>query len=71
MRLIILVVFVLITLNSKREDRDKFPRALCVLISGPFANLSEDFNHVVDLTPSMRSTDAILTRVGAAPRPVS
>ena len=23
--------------------------ALCVLVSGPFANLSEDFNHVVDL----------------------
>ena len=24
--------------------------ALCVLVSGPFANLSEDFNHVIDLT---------------------
>ena len=23
--------------------------ALCVLVSGPFANLSEDFRHVVDL----------------------
>ena len=23
--------------------------ALCVLVSGPFAKLSEDFNHVVDL----------------------
>ena len=23
--------------------------ALCVLVSGPFANLSEGFNHVVDL----------------------
>ena len=23
--------------------------ALCVLVSGPFANLSEDFNHVLDL----------------------
>ena len=23
--------------------------AVCVLVSGPFANLSEDFNHLVDL----------------------
>ena len=23
--------------------------AICVLVSGPFTNLSEDFNHVVDL----------------------
>ena len=44
-----LTLAISVQLSSRKLESYGVDGALCVLVSGPFANLSEGFNHVVDL----------------------